>query len=205
MILLIGLIIGLVCGMLAAKKAGFVSAWIRLFNTGVAVYIAVYMTPTIAASASIVGQSAYGPVLCAGLLAIVMFVILNTVCSAIMGDLKIETAKLLDGLGGGVLGFANGMLVWGFLCLLLSISPLADSSFVTQTAAPEEVKQMWNSSVGANVAVLGIMSCDSPRRIEKVVDKIMKINAPKPKPQQSETGTQAESVQDQNSPAASVR
>jgi uncharacterized membrane protein required for colicin V production len=203
MILLIGLIIGLICGLIAAKKVGFVSAWAKLFNTGAAVYIAVYMTPTIAASSSIVGQSAIGPVLCAGILAIVMFVILNTICSAIMGDLKIEIAKFLDSLGGGVLGFANGMLVWGFLCLLLWISPLAESSFVTQTAAPEEIKQMWNSSVGPNVAILGFLSCDSPRPIDKVVERIIEIN--KPKPEKTETSSQAEAVQDQNSPAASVQ
>jgi uncharacterized membrane protein required for colicin V production len=202
MILVIGLIIGLVCGMIAAKKAGFVSAWARLFNTGVAVYIAVYMTPTIAASASIVGQNAIGPVLCACILAIVMFVILNTICSTIMGDLKIEMTRLLDSLGGGVLGFANGMLVWGFLCLLLCISPLAESSFVKQTTAPEEVMQMWNSSMGANVAILGFLSCDSPRPVGKVVEAIKKMSEPKPKLKTGQPETNVDgAVQDSNSPA----
>jgi uncharacterized membrane protein required for colicin V production len=201
MILLIGLIIGLICGLIAAKTAGFVSAWARLFNTGVAVYIAIYMTPTIAASASIVGENAIGPVLCAGILAIVLFVILTTICSTIMGDLKIGMAKLLDSLGGGILGFANGVLMWGFLCLLLSISPLAKSSFVEQMSDSKEVEQMWNSSVGADVAILGFLSCqDSPRPLVKVVDTIMKISAPKPKPKTAQPEPE-EAAQDSNSPA----
>jgi uncharacterized membrane protein required for colicin V production len=202
MILLIGLIIGLVCGMIAAKTVGFVSAWARLFNTGVAVYIAIYMTPTIAASASIIGENVYGPVLCAGILGVVIFVILSIICSAILGDLKIDMTKLFDSLGGGVLGFANGMLVWGFLCLLLSISPLANSSFVKETSDPKEVRQMWSSSVGVDVAILGVLSWDSPRPLAKVVDTIMRISAPKPKTAEPDTETEnkGETVQDPNFP-----
>jgi uncharacterized membrane protein required for colicin V production len=183
MILLIGLFVGLVCGLVAATKAGFVSSWARLLNTAVAVYIAVYMTPTIASSMSIVNERSWGAALCALMVGLVTFIILNAICMVIMGDLKIEMPKILDAVGGGVMGFANGILVWGFLCLLLSISPLTESSTVKQLYSPDEVEQMWRSSVGANMVALDFISFQSdPHEISKVVEMILKEGRPKPKP-----------------------
>ncbi len=183
MILLIGLFIGLVCGLLAATKAGFVSSWTRLFNTAVAVYISVYMTPMIASSTAIVNEHHYGAVLCALVLFVVTFIILNAICMVIMGDLKIEMSKIFDAVGGGAIGFANGVLVWGFLCLLLSISPFAKSSTTSQICSADEVRQMWCSSVGANMAAIDFVSFQNPRyTLPEVVEKIVTEGMPRPKP-----------------------
>jgi uncharacterized membrane protein required for colicin V production len=183
MILLIGLFIGLVCGLLAATKAGFVSSWTRLFNSAVAVYIAVYLTPMIASSTAIVNEHHYGAVLCAIVIFVVTFLILNAICMVILGDLKIEMSKIFDAVGGGVMGFANGVLVWGFLCLLLCISPLAKASMTSQICSPDEVRQMWCSSVGANMAAIDFISFQNPKyTLAEVIEKIQTEGMPKPKP-----------------------
>lgn len=182
MILLVGLFIGLICGLVAATKAGFASSWARLLNTAVAVYVAVYATPTIASSAAIINEHFWGAVLCAFILFVMTFIILNAICMVIMGDLKIEMPKLLDTLGGGILGFANGVLAWGFICLLFCISPLAGSSTAKQLCSPDEVKQMWSSAVGTNMAVLDFVTMqDNPHSVCKVVDMIVTHGMPKPK------------------------
>lgn len=161
-ILLIGMFIGLISALAGAKKAGLVAGWTTLLNASVAMYLAVYITPAIADSVAIVANFPYGAVLAAFLIAVIMFAILNAIASAVTGDLKIAMPRLVELLGGGAVGFINGMLLWGFICLLLDISPLADSSIVKDTCqSPTEISQMWKGSVGASVAVLNTASWQS--------------------------------------------
>jgi uncharacterized membrane protein required for colicin V production len=181
MILLVGMFIGFLCGLVAAKTAGFVSSWVKLLNTAVAIYVAVYMTPMIAASVSVVSEYACGSVLCALVISVITFLVLNAITMTIMGDLKVTMPRLVEMLGGGGLGFLNGMLVWGFICLLLAISPLAKSSFMQQNCPPEEIEQMWKSSVGTSMAILDFVSFqDVSQSLPKVVDIILKTSQPKP-------------------------
>jgi uncharacterized membrane protein required for colicin V production len=198
MILLVGMFIGFLCGLVAAKAAGFVSSWVKLLNTAVAIYVAVYMTPVITASVSIVSEYACGSVLCALVISVVTFLILNAITMTIMGDLKVAMPRLVEMLGGGGLGFLNGMLVWGFVCLLLAISPLANSSFMQQNCPPEEVEQMWKSSVGTSMAVLDFISFqDVSQSLPKVVDMILKASQPKtPKPVEPPAESEEQPAQD---------
>jgi|GEM_PF-3177525 len=190
MLLLVGLVIGLICGLAAAKAAGFVSSWVRLFNTAVAVYVTVYTTPMLVSSVTLINEHTYGPVLSAIVISVVTFIILNSICMVVMGELKIEMPKLLDGLGGGAMGFANGMLVWGFLLLLLSISPLAASSMVKQVCSEDEVQQLWLSSVGTSVAALDFITFQNePPSLCKVVEQLAKAAQPKPKPGKEKPAT----------------
>ncbi|HSV26767.1 MAG TPA: CvpA family protein, partial [Sedimentisphaerales bacterium] len=161
MILLFGLVMALICGLLAASKAGFVSSWTRLLNTAVAVYLAVYLTPTLGSSFAFIGEHPYGAVLCALAVALVTFIGLNAICGLILGDLKIEIAKVVDAVGGGVMGFVNGLLLWGFICLLLWISPVADFVMDGHISSRDEVQQMWYSSIGTNMAVMNAVTFQS--------------------------------------------
>jgi uncharacterized membrane protein required for colicin V production len=201
MVLLIGLFIALICGLLAAKSAGFVASWIKLFNTAVAVYIAVYMTETMVIRSQLVREHACGAVLCAAVLGILVFVILNTICMVIMGELKVEMPRLLDRLGGGAIGFLNGMLLWGFLCLLLAISPAAESSFVMQMLDKDEVEQMWNSSVGTTMTILDFASFqDASHSLPEIVKKVKQAGKPVagPKPATEEPKEVEEPAADSN-------
>jgi hypothetical protein len=205
MIILIGLFVGLICALAGAKKAGFVSGWTTLLNASVAMYLGIYATPIVVNSVSIVAEHTYGPVLTAFLVSVIMFAILNTISAAVTGDLKIAMPRLLETLGGGAIGFVNGMLLWGFLCLLLEISPLADSSVVRDTCRdPAEISQMWQASVGTSVAVLNAVSWQSnAEHICDMVDEMKAVAKPKEKamPRPAEDTAPAEG--DVNSPAAS--
>jgi hypothetical protein len=202
-ILLIGCLIGFICAIAGAKKAGFVSGWATLLNASVSMYLAAYITPTLVASIPIASEYTFGPVLLALIIAILAFAILNTIYSAVTGDLKIAMPRLVETLGGGVLGFLNGLLLWGFLCLLLEMSPLMNSSLVKETCRdPQEIRQMWSSSVGTSMAVLNAASCqDSPAPLGKVVDAMKAVANPKPKPKPRPTPAQdnVETTEEPNS------
>jgi hypothetical protein len=198
MILLIGLFVGLICGLAGAKKAGFVSGWTTLLNASVAIYLGVYITPIVVGSVSIVGQQPYGPVLTALIASVALFVILSTITSAVTGDLKIAMPKLVETLGGGAIGFVSGMLLWGFVCLLLEISPLADSSVVKDTCRdPAEISQMWKGSVGTSITVLNAVTLQANAEpLPDMVEAMKAVAKPKEKekasPAPSETPAAAE-------------
>jgi hypothetical protein len=175
-IILIGLFIGLICGLAGAKRVGFVSGWTTLLNASVSMYLAIYIAPIVVDSVSIVARYTYGPVICTFVLAAVLFAILGRICSTVTGDLKIAMPKVIETLGGGAIGFINGMLLWGFLCLLLEISPAADSSIVKDTCRdPAEISRMWKASVGTSVAVLSTISCQG--NAEPLGDKVEAMKA----------------------------
>lgn len=171
------------CGIAVAKKAGFVSGWTTLLNASVAIYLGIYVTPTVVESVSYIADFSYGAMLTAFVVAVILFTILNTIASTVTGDLKIEMPKMIETLGGGAIGFLTGMLLWGFLCLLLEVSPLADSAMVKDTCRdPAEISNMWKGSVGVGVAVLNTVSCQSNAEpLADVVKQMKAVASPKPK------------------------
>jgi hypothetical protein len=200
MVLLIGLFIGLICGLAGAKKAGFVSGWVTLLNASVAIYLGIHIAPIIVGSVEVVAKFPYGAALVAMIVSILMFAILGAVASAVTGDLKITMPRLLETLGGGAIAFINGLLLWGFICLLVEISPLAESSIVKDTCRdPAEISQMWKASVGTSVSTLDVISWQSSAEdLGNIVSDLKKYAkpekpkeaAPEPRPETStpETG-----------------
>jgi hypothetical protein len=183
MILLLGLFIGLVSGLIAAKRTGLVSGYATLLNSSVAMYIAVYVTPVVVESVDLISQYSYGPVLCALLICVISFAILSTICSTVMGDLKIVMPKPVDTLGGGAMGFMSGMLFWGFLCLLLEVSPVSDSPMMNSICQdPQEVTTMWTASVGTSISILNTITLqDEPYPVAKAVKAMKPVKAVPPK------------------------
>jgi uncharacterized membrane protein required for colicin V production len=132
MVFWIGILFGFLFVWLAVKK-GFYETWILLFNIVIAVYLAVFLGPVIANIFPIARGSAYNNALCMIIPAIGAFLILYGISFTFFtGQFSIPFTKTFDTCVAGFFGFLTGLLVWFFLSLLISITPVSQNTFVSE-------------------------------------------------------------------------
>jgi hypothetical protein len=109
---------------------GFYETWAIFFNILISVYLAIYLQPVITDIAAL-GDTPYGNALIVAGTAVGVFLVLHGVSyTFVTGQLSVPFPKALDTIGSGFLGFLGGLLMWGFLTLLVSITPVSRSGFV---------------------------------------------------------------------------
>ena len=132
MVFWIGILFGLLFVWLAVKKS-FYETWILLFNIVIAVYLAVFLGPVIANIIPIARDSAYNNALCMIIPALGVFLILHGISYTLFtGQFSIPFTKTIDTCVAGLFGFLIGLLVWFFLSLLISITPISQHTFVRE-------------------------------------------------------------------------
>jgi hypothetical protein len=113
-----------------AVEVGFYGTWILLFNVVLSAYMAVFLTPVIAAAIPAATAAPFGYALTLLSTAIATFSIAYGVCFVLLsGRLRVELSKALDILGAGFLGFLSGFLVSSFVTLSFCLTPWALTDF----------------------------------------------------------------------------
>jgi hypothetical protein len=116
-----------------AVRMGFYETWVLSFNIVIAIYVAIFLAPTVAELApGEGGLSSYGTALSMALLAGGCFAILQGLSYVFLtGQFSIPFPRVFDILLSGVLGFLAGFLTLSFLALVLMTTPLAGQEIVS--------------------------------------------------------------------------
>lgn len=137
MVFWVGILVGAFFVWLAVGR-GFYETWTMLFNVVISIYTAVYLTPVIVEIIPAAGETAYGNAMMLTALAVAVFAILYVISLTFLtGQFKVAFPKLFDNLGAGVLGFLAGLLVWSFVVLLISATPIGKNDFAKSIGFPQ--------------------------------------------------------------------
>jgi len=139
--------LGLVFAVIAARY-GFYPMWAVLVNIVIAVYLAVMLTPM--AVNIILGQniSAYSYAGFLGLIAVVVFVVLETIAVTFLtGTFDVTLPKIFNNIGAGLLGFLAGVILWGLVCFILLITPGPKQYLTGKLNMTNDLQRMSQMSV----------------------------------------------------------
>jgi len=132
MIFWAGILVG-ACFAYFTSKIGFYQTWAMVFNIVVSIYLAIFLTPVIADAIPAATDTAYGYALILTAIAIGSLVILQGITYTLFtGQFSVTFPKVFNSVGGGILGFLAGFLVWSFLAVVVSTTP-ASANSVAQT------------------------------------------------------------------------
>jgi hypothetical protein len=107
-------------------KIGFYQTWAVLFNVVIAVYLAIFLGPLILEVIPGVSDTPCSTVLAVISTAIGTFLILQCLSYTFFtGQFNVSIPMLLDSLGAVLLGFLAGFLVWSFVVVLISMTPIS--------------------------------------------------------------------------------
>lgn len=120
----ITVLVSLIVALIYSRR-GLYEALILAFNLNLAVYLALYLAPTLVnrvpTATDIPGGLSLAILLlfgsCFGILCVVSFFLLT-------GQFTVPLAKMLDWLGGGITGFAAGFLGTSFLAIIVTLTPI---------------------------------------------------------------------------------
>ena len=130
MIFWIGIAVGGVFVLWAVKK-GFYETWVTLFNTVIAIYLAIFLRPTVAMLVPAAADTPYSNALIMLVIWVASFAILSGLSFIFFtSQFDVPFPKVLDYIGSGIIGFCNGLLLWSFVCLLLSVTPIAQQQIM---------------------------------------------------------------------------
>ncbi len=137
MIFWVGILVGAFFVWLAIGR-GFYETWTMLFNVVISIYTAVYLTPVIVDIIPAAGETDYGNALTLAAVAAAVFVILYVISLTFLtGQFKVAFPKIFDNLGAGILGFLAGLLIWSFVVLLISATPIGKNDFAKSIGFPQ--------------------------------------------------------------------
>lgn len=133
MVFWIGILLSVVFAY-AVVKFGFYETWIILFNSVIAIYLAITLRSaiinTIPAAA---GDMPYGNALTILATAVVLFLIMQSIAYILFtSQFTILFPKILEILGSAFLGFLIGFLIWSFATLLVRTTPISQNTFVKE-------------------------------------------------------------------------
>ena len=159
MALWVGILVGVAFVWWAVKK-GFYETWTLVFNIVISIYLAISLRPTITNIAPAAGDTAYSNALTVLAIAAGSFLILHGISYTFLtGHFKVPFPKIFDVLGAGFLGFWAGFLIWSFVSLLISITPISENAFVKETGLAGQFEQTnkpvicwWGNLVNSVVA-----------------------------------------------------
>jgi hypothetical protein len=126
---------GLALAFWAALRAGLYETVALFVNIVVAVYLAIFVTPTLVGVIPAAADVPHGGLIAVAVVAVATFLVLHVLCfSMLTGQFKVSFPKLLDGPLAAGLGFFAGFLVVAFLTTLLAFvrAPTSSGSLVSK-------------------------------------------------------------------------
>jgi xanthosine utilization system XapX-like protein len=141
MIFWVGILVG-VCFAYFTSKMGFYQTWAMVFNIVISIYVAIFLTPVVADAVPAATDTAYGYALILIAITIGTLVTLQGITYALFTGQFIPTfPRVFNTVGGGILGFLAGFLVWSFAALLVSTTPVSQSAFAQKIGLGSGVEQ----------------------------------------------------------------
>jgi hypothetical protein len=121
---------------------GFYQTWAMVFNIVISVYLAIFLTPVIAEAIPAAADTAYGYALVSIALAIGTLVILQSITYTLFtGQFSVTFPKVFNTVGGGILGFLAGFLIWSFAAMVVSTTPVSANSFAQKIGLGSKIEQ----------------------------------------------------------------
>lgn len=149
----------------------------QLFNIVISIYLSVFLTPVITTMVPAASDTAYGNALTLITVAAGAFLILHGAsCSFLTGRFSVWFPRPLDNVGSGLLGFLGGLLVWSFVTLVISVSPLSQAGFARDIGLRSTVEQSsvpyvaWWCDMVNRAAAAG----DNKQTTRQVISKLLK-------------------------------
>lgn len=125
MLFWLAIIVGLALAAWGHKRGLFV-LWQCLFNTGVAIYVAVMLTPRLVGMLPEIGQTPYHHTTAMLGLGVILFVALQTISATLLSGFgEVRFSAIFDGLVSAMAGFGTGYMAASFLAFTLYAMPFA--------------------------------------------------------------------------------
>lgn len=116
-----------------AVRIGFFEMWTMLFNIVISIYVAIFLTPVLVKVVPAAGDTAYGIALTLAVTAVGMFLILFAISYIfITGQFSVAFPKVFDILFAGILGFLAGALIFSFLALIVTATPISQNPVMSK-------------------------------------------------------------------------
>ena len=149
-----GILVAITFAAYMAKK-GLYEAWVLGFNILIAVYLAVFLGPTIANIPAVASQPCCSALGMTGT-AIATFLVLQVLAWLfITGQFGISFPKLLDQSGAAVIAFFAGLLVWSFISYLLFLTPVTQKNKFASMGLNASYNQKNISYISASCNLIG--------------------------------------------------
>jgi hypothetical protein len=181
MTIILSLIIAALFGLWGYKK-GLFGVWPFAFNTILAVYLGVMLTPMVLDLAgeylNFLGSSANITVMF--LIALIYFIITQFISFIYLTKtFCVSFPRLVDTISGATLAFAGGLLITNFIFFTIAVSPLRDISYISKYIPA----CMENSSREHIIKACQFVSACSLQYGDKNICKAIKIvSRSEPKP-----------------------
>ncbi len=163
-----------------ALSVGFYRTWVLSFHVLLSTYMAVFLTPLVAARLPAATNAPLGYLLTFLSIGVATFAVAYGAYFALFSDRPpVALPKLLDVLGAGVLGFLNGFLVASLLMLAFLLTPWGHSEF-SKTYGLDARGQAANISyvcAGCDLLHWLISSADSRQTAPQVVAGLLQAVA----------------------------
>jgi hypothetical protein len=171
MILWAGIVLALIIAALMAKK-GLYETWTLLFNVVIAVYLGLTAGPVLKGLLGVQGRG--GEVFVMLGTAVICLTVLYMFSYVIfLSQFHVTLPKILDFVGGGLLGFLTGLLIWSFVAFLISVSPLGSSGTLGKIGFNSDSLQSSTSYMKWWTGVIhGIISVDQK---EESIDQTVAV------------------------------
>jgi len=116
-----------------AIRIGFFEMWTMLFNIVISIYVAIFLTPVIVDVVPSAGDTAYGNALTLAVTAMGTFLILFGISYIFLtGQFSVAFPKVFDILFAGFLGFLAGALIFSFLALIITATPISQNRVMSK-------------------------------------------------------------------------
>ncbi|MFA5554836.1 MAG: hypothetical protein WDA68_09825 [Phycisphaerae bacterium] len=178
MIFWLGILFSIVF-MIAVMKKGLYEIWGIFFNAVISVYLSIILSPIIADLLPKNAGGAFGDVLTLLCLAIGFFVLLHSILYIlVLSQFRVNMGKLLDSVGAPILGFLLGFLLWSFILLAASYSPLTEHRIIQKIGLNSEDLKPNISYINLYAGVIESFTASKPinpdKTIVKIIDNLIK-------------------------------
>jgi len=128
----IGILIGLGFAFYGFRR-GFYDMWVILFNIAISLYLGIFLWPTITEYFPLLEKTSLHIAMTVLITSTIVFTILQSLASLLLiGQFAVILPKILDSLGAAILGFLTGMLLWSFVSLVITLTPVYEKDFVKE-------------------------------------------------------------------------
>ena len=106
-------------------RRGFYPTWAFVFNILISIYLAVMLTPAVIEFIPNVDNFHYHQAVCIGGIAIIVFLVLQTIAAFLIGTFEASFPRIFDTIFAGALGFLSGYLVCIFVFFVFCVIPFS--------------------------------------------------------------------------------
>ena len=116
-----------------ALRIGFYETLVMLFNVVISVYVSIFLTPLVLDFFPGANDTLFCNTFSLSIIAIGTFLILYGIAYTFLtGQFRVSFPKIFDILLAGLMGFLVGFLVFSFIVLVITVTPLSKNSFISQ-------------------------------------------------------------------------